>query len=95
MLLVGFVCIIVFIWRYLLLKQLTGVRTRDLKLLAAVRKVRQLLCSRAEDAEFDPSKDRGGLVPGMSRRKKVRMAVSSRDVLLKKLKLRRKASTPC
>ena len=96
MLLVGFVCIIIFLWRSLILKQITGVRTRDLKVLTAIRRVRRLLCSSVEDAKFDPSKDRAGYVPGMSRRKKVRFQKqTSRDILLKKRTLNRRASTPC
>ena len=87
MLVVGFVCIVIFIWRSLILKQITGVRTRDLTVLTAIRRVRRLLCSSVEDAQFDPSKDRAGYVPGMSRRKKVRFQKqSSRNILLKKLK---------
>jgi hypothetical protein len=96
MLLLGFLCIVIFLWRYFLLKQITGVRTRDLKLLTAIRKVRRLLCAAVDDAKFDPSKDRAAYVPGMSRRKKLRpLKQDTRNKLLKKIKFKRKASTPC
>ena len=55
-------------WRYLLLKQLVGVSSRDLHLLERVRRSLRLLCS-GETPRFNPSKDRGALIPGQSRRK--------------------------
>ena len=63
--LVGFLA-----WRYLVLKQLKGVYSRDLELLERVRRVLRLLCSN-ETPRFNPSKDRRAFIPGQSRRKKI------------------------
>ena len=57
-------------WRYMLLKQLQGVSSRDVYLLERVRKTLRLLCS-SETPRFDPSKDRRAFIPGQSRRKKI------------------------
>lgn len=62
--------LLILAWRYILLKQLTGVRSRDVHLLERVRKVLRLLCSN-ETPRFDPSKDRRAHIPGQSRRKKI------------------------
>ena len=64
------ITLLIFAWRYILLKQLTGVQSRDVDLLERVRVVLRLLCS-SETPKFDPSKDRRALIPGQSRRKKI------------------------
>ena len=61
---------VILVWRHLLLKQLRGVRSRDVHLLERIRIVLRLLCS-TELPRFDPSKDRRAFIPGQSRRKKI------------------------
>ena len=65
-----FILICVYLWRYLILQQLSGVSSRDVYLLDRIQKALRLLCSR-ETPRFDPSKDRRAFIPGQSRRKKV------------------------
>lgn len=64
------ICVCIFLWRYVMLRQLTGISSRDVYLLERVRKVLRLLCS-SETPRFDPSKDRRAFIPGQSRRKKI------------------------
>lgn len=73
---------LVYAWRCLLVKTLT-LRSRDVRALHSVRRALRFLCADESLASFDPSKDRSALIPGESRRKRVKLRRTGREAARK------------
>jgi len=88
----GFICLFtvaLYFWRRGMIETLQ-VRTREVDTLRRVRTALYWLWADTEKAVFDYSKDRSALIPGMSRRKKMKPRQTGREGALKALRSRLK-----